>query len=471
MASAVVATALLAAAPSASASGASLVRDINPVGASVPHLLTDVGGTLLFSADDGTHGYELWRSDGTAAGTRLVRDIKPGSSSSLDDSAGRPDFTNVGGTLFFTAKDGSHGDELWRSDGTAAGTRLVRDINPGGDYSFPEALTNLGGTLYFSADDGTHGQELWRSDGTVAGTRLVRDINPGGDYSFPNQFTNVGGTILFSARDDTHGYELWRTDGTAAGTRLVRNIHPDGGDYPDSFPDYLTDFGGTLYFGADDGTHGDELWRSDGTWAGTRLVRNIHPDSSPYPDGYPGDFTNVGGTLLFTAYDGTHGFELWRTDGTAAGTRLVRDINPGGGDFNDSFPVDLTVVGQRLFFSADDGTHGYEELWRSDGTWAGTRLVRDINPGGGGALNTRLPAALTSSLTNVGGTLFFNADDGAHGYELWRSDGTWAGTRLVRDIFPGSSGSIPRALANVGGTLFFNARDGTHGRELWKAVP
>jgi ELWxxDGT repeat protein len=423
MASAVVATALLAAAPSASASGASLVRDINPVGASVPHLLTDVGGTLLFSADDGTHGYELWRSDGTAAGTRLVRDIKPGSSSSLDDSAGRPDFTNVGGTLFFTAKDGSHGDELWRSDGTAAGTRLVRDINPGGDYSFP------------------------------------------------NQFTNVGGTILFSARDDTHGYELWRTDGTAAGTRLVRNIHPDGGDYPDSFPDYLTDFGGTLYFGADDGTHGDELWRSDGTWAGTRLVRNIHPDSSPYPDGYPGDFTNVGGTLLFTAYDGTHGFELWRTDGTAAGTRLVRDINPGGGDFNDSFPVDLTVVGQRLFFSADDGTHGYEELWRSDGTWAGTRLVRDINPGGGGALNTRLPAALTSSLTNVGGTLFFNADDGAHGYELWRSDGTWAGTRLVRDIFPGSSGSIPRALANVGGTLFFNARDGTHGRELWKAVP
>src|SRR5206468_1625461 len=129
--------------------------------------LTAVGGKLFFVATDPTHGRELWKSDGTAAGTRLVRDIKPGSGSS--DLFG---LTAVGGKLFFTTTDPTHGYELWWSDGTAAGTQLVRDIYPGGGSSLDPynpnpgvfvGLTDVGGRLFFAATDPTHGNELWKA--------------------------------------------------------------------------------------------------------------------------------------------------------------------------------------------------------------------------------------------------------------------------------------------------------------------
>jgi ELWxxDGT repeat protein len=119
---------VLAAASQALASGASFVRDIDPgpdsgLPRSFPGSFADVGGIALFPADDGTHGIELWRSDGSADGTKLVRDIYPGISSSDPQH-----LASVGGTLFFAADDGNQGLELWRSDGTASGTKLVRDI-------------------------------------------------------------------------------------------------------------------------------------------------------------------------------------------------------------------------------------------------------------------------------------------------------------------------------------------------------
>src|SRR5262249_27570756 len=152
--------------------GTSMVTDINN-----PYRLTNVNGELFFTADDGVHGTELWKSDGTVAGTSMVKDIYPGSytryfGGSYPNSSNPRELTNVNGTLYFTANDGQ-GYELWKSDGTTAGTVMVADINPDNinpGSGGPDRLTNVNGELFFEANDSIHGYELWKSDGTVAGT-------------------------------------------------------------------------------------------------------------------------------------------------------------------------------------------------------------------------------------------------------------------------------------------------------------
>ncbi len=429
-----------------------------------PNAFSTLGGTLYFVAHDGTHGSELWKSDGTAAGTVMVRDIARGSKGSNPS-----DLTDVGGTLYFAASDRVHGRELWKSDGTTAGTVMVRDIHPGSAGSYPQGLADVGVTLYFSADDGTHGRELWESRGTAAGTVMANDIWAGAESSGPDSLTDVGGILYFTASDGISGHELWKTDGTAAGTVLVKDTNPHGLNGFFSFPplEWLTDVGGTLYFAANDGTHGEELWKSDGTTRGTFMVRDINAGPPGHTtNSFPAWLTGVGDALYFVASDDPHGQELWKSDGTGAGTVMVKDIRPGsnqGGSHSQS----LTVVEGTLYFTATDGTHG-DELWRSDGTEAVTVMIKDINPGSG-------LSPFPQSLIRVGGTLYFSADDGTHGYELWKSDGTVAGTVMVKDIWPGSEGSGSvgsegsRAfpLIAAGGILGFTANDGTHGQELW----
>jgi ELWxxDGT repeat protein len=172
--------------------------------------MVTLNGTLFFRANDGVHGWELWKSDCTEAGTVLVKDIFDGPNGSsphnLVASSG-PD----GDWVYFNASDGVHGSELWRSDGTAAGTAMVIDIHPTGAGD-PDGLLVIDGTLYFAADDGTNGTELWTSDGTAAGTTLVMDINPGPSGSSPHNLTVVGDMLYFAANDGTHGKELWAMD-------------------------------------------------------------------------------------------------------------------------------------------------------------------------------------------------------------------------------------------------------------------
>jgi ELWxxDGT repeat protein len=203
------------------------------------------------------NGNELWKSDGTAAGSVMVADIRPGSGSSNPSI-----LTNVGGTLFFTADDGLHGSELWKSDGTTAGTALINDINVGNTGSNPADLTNVNGTLLFTADDGTHGREVWKSDGSPAGTVIVRDIAPGNTTSRPSSLTSANGKLYFSATDGKHGQELWRSDGTVDGTVMVADINPGSADSlvgGVGLPNMAV-VDGSLYFAADDGAHGRELW-------------------------------------------------------------------------------------------------------------------------------------------------------------------------------------------------------------------
>lgn len=427
-----------------------------------PSYLTDVGGDLYFTAFDGEHGQALWKSDGTASGTVLLKEF--GSSGGYDDydygyGSGASDLTDVAGTLFFTV-DGDGTDELWRSDGTPAGTVKVRRFaSLGGGYDDEDdgALTAVGDTLFFVADDGTHGDELWRSDGTKSGTVLVKDIGrgTGDDYDYysegPGNLTAAGDTLFFTTDDGTHGDELWRSDGTKAGTVQVRNVRP--GSYSSEIRS-LTAVGDDVYFTARDGVHGRELWTSDGTKEGTVLVEDIRPGGGTAVSG-PLVATDDG-TVFFAADDGTDGRDLWRSDGTPAGTALVKDLGAVGDDYYDV--GDMEAVGNTLFFAGSDGTHGLE-LWTSDGTEAGTVMVKDIRPGDYDGYPTRL--------TEVAGEVFFVARDGVHGAEVWRSDGTKAGTVLVKDIDPDAPGSRPGSLTELDGRLYFTADDSVHGEELW----
>jgi ELWxxDGT repeat protein len=273
--------------------------------------------------------------------------------------------TVVNGSLFFLVAAGPSNSalacSLWKSDGTALGTALVKSLNAPCNNDFPAHFTASGNLLFFSAFDSSSGQELWKSDGTTVGTIRVMDILPGSSGSNPRNLVDVNGILFFSASDGS-GYELWRSDGTPGGTHLVRDIltppSPDG-----SFPQYLTNVGGTLYFTANDGIHGRELWKSDGTQGGTLLVRDIRTGPS---GSSPQQLTNVQGTLLFAAADHSHGMELWKSDGSDGGTVMIQDIRPGPGSsqpFDYETRIDDWMIsGSSVFFTANDGNTGFE-LW------------------------------------------------------------------------------------------------------------
>ena len=398
---------------------------------SVATNLIVVGDTLYFSGYNPTHGRELWKSDGTAAGTVMVKDIYSGVSSSNPSH-----LTAVGDYLYFTATDAYYGEELWRSDGTNYGTYKVKDINSGSATSYPEELTAIGETLYFRADDGNNGSELWKSDGTNSGTVMVKDINVGSSGSFIKSMISVGQTLYFGASDGSNGLELWRSDGTASGTVMVRDINSNPGSSSMNWGS-IAAMGNMIYFSAYDGT-AVQLWKSDGTVTGTEMLYDINPDY----------LTPVGSTLYFRANDGNNGDELWMSDGTETGTVMVKDINPGLGW---SQPSQFASIGNILYFRADDGNNG-SELWMSDGTENGTVMVKDINNGSS--------SSGISAMSVIGTTLYFQASTAATGSELWKSDGTTSGTVLVRDINPGPGYGSPNYITALGDTIFLQANDG-----------
>ncbi len=422
----------------------------------------DTSTLRYLAADDGVHGIELWKTDGTADGTVLVKDINTAAGGSSPRG-----FTEFNGARYFQAYDSVNGVELWKTDGTAEGTVLVKKINATpGIGSSPDNFTVLNGVLYFKADDGVHGYELWKTDGTDEGTQLVKDINttPGADaLNRFNDFTVFNGAIYFQADDGMHGTELWKTDGTAAGTMMVKDINITTNNSGNSMPAEFTEFNGALYFRAYDGVHGYELWKTDGTESGTVMAKDIFPvGSEPGPSSTPGGFKVFNGALYFVANDGVHadGSELWKTDGTDAGTVMVKNINIYGGS---SYPFGFTVFNSALYFSADDGAKG-RELWKTDGTEAGTLMVKDIFPGNGISSSSD-----PGGFTELNGVLYFQASDGASPAELWKTDGTAVGTTLVTAIPNAIGKDAAPAFFNVfNNALYFTTRDGVHGYEFWK---
>lgn len=358
-----------------------MIMDINPgTGGVIPPGPNNrdyiaFGDEMIFGADDGTNGYELWKYDGTSAS--MISDIYPGASGSNPTK-----FIEYNGALYFAANDGSMGSELWKYDGNTIS--LVMDINPGAGNGAPNTFYIYDGELIFRANNGVNGEELWKFDGTTAS--LIADIMPGINPSVIGAFAELNGNLYFTARMAIGEGELYKYDGTTVS--LAADINPNAN--AGSNPNYTTAVGNNLLFAANDGT-GYKLWKFDGTTA-SEIING---------GGNPEEFAIYNNTLFYSA-NTADGRELMVFDGTNAS--IVDDINPGSAS---SYPTSLTVFDNKLYFAAESGLD--YELYVVDGNTISQ--LYDINPNGGSD---------AGHLTVSGTNLFFRANDGSTGVELWK---------------------------------------------------
>jgi len=419
------------------ANGTRLLRDINPgvASARMTGIRELTPGVVLFTADDGVNGRQLWRSDGTEAGTTLVKVVNATTS---------PFFVTFayGGKAFFSVDDGVHGHEPWVTDGTSAGTQLLADTiagTPGNTVS--ARFFRFSGTMRFFAAGG-----IWTTDGTPAGTTLGVPVTP-----YYTALAVTSNAIYFFGYDAAHGFEPWKSDGTPAGTAMIRDVRSGTGNSVSSGSIAPTATGAV--FVANDGSGGgDRLWSTDGTFANTVLL-DAFP-ASPRP-AISLSFTSLSQGVFFSAETG-----VWRTDGTQAGTYMVSTLDNGSFGFTEAFgkiyfsswyepgpeprlfqidgspssPLvsvrpdigarDIAFTGGKLWFAGSDAANG-SELWVSDdGTTTGTHLVTNIAP-------DFAPSSRPVNLTAGGPFLYFHP---ASPTELWRSDGTSAGTVEATDV-------------------------------------
>ncbi|HVR40943.1 MAG TPA: hypothetical protein VMU84_17760 [Thermoanaerobaculia bacterium] len=458
-----------------------------------------IGDQFYFRNDDGIHGSELWATDGT--NTRMVSDINPGYRNAIE--ASRPAAVRPDGTAIFVAKGIDTGREPWITDGTTAGTRLLANLAAEDPRhgSSPHFLQTSGGKLFFIATL-TGGQALGVSDGTEAGTTAnLTDVNwaigetaaAGDRYFFATSVAPFGlyatdGTVagtngIFEGRITPRpfrngvlffGDEAIRfTDGTLAGTRMVRHFGP-----PQPFAPSIVPTGDVAWIFTT-----ESIWKTDGTEAGTVEIVPSEPRKA-----YLGGVIRAGSTFyLFESRSSDSGPRLWRSDGTSAGTRVVKTLSfesprfigatdhlvffvingtlyrSDGTDAGTialntvTIPCSSAVLGDALIFTTT--TSNALTVWRSDGSVSGTTKLATINVGNS--------LVFCSAIAARRHAVYFSGWDAAHGFEPWVTDGTVAGTKMLADLYPGQTSSLPFELTSVGSRVFFSADSPTTGRELW----
>jgi len=547
-----------------------------------------LGDRVVFMADDGVHGREFWASDGTEVGTQLLKDINPHGDSSVYSC------TKVDELCLFRVDDGIHGEELWATDGTPEGTNMLVDSKPGPTAYDRIFYKSINGVIVIAAQE-RHGDPYvyWRSDGTPQNTVPIDDDDPlvisyngaiplGSDklilkgvYKSPEESELVSFNIntreqtvltqnpqtrdLTAYTTDNHDIVQidnisfygtnYRSDGTPEGTYPVANTNEitkitryknklyfiDWSENESYFS--VMDLNGTnaehimevyspsyaykttlvksndkLYFLKK--SAGTRLWVSDGTFEGSHQLEGAMDENFYYIK----SVIPAENLLYFVANTPAYGYEFWVTDGTKASTHMIKDIKPGTGS-----PMIATGTTyyryvqtfthkNRLFFFADDGEHGFEP-WVSDGTEAGTFMLKDIIVSNKNSSGSRFIATEEHVFFNAGNdevwvtdgttlgthklldaTPYFNLgvyaryhskrvvlsnklyllhDDNVHGRELWVSDGTVIGTHMIKDIDDSNASAIPSEkyddLYVYKDSVYFKADDGVHGMSLWKS--
>ncbi|MEW4925053.1 ELWxxDGT repeat protein [Algibacter sp. 2305UL17-15] len=424
----------------------SLVKDINPSGDSNPKYFTEHNGILYFQAGNTGSGgnTELWRTDGTASGTALVKELRFSTSSS--DPRNFKVYNNL---LYFQANSSATNSNLYQSDGTSVGTTAFQStatsINP-------YFIVRNGELYYARAIPGA--RALFKYDGS---SELQLSV-ASGQTRYITAFNTANKVIFQSDGAVPTDYEIWESDGTTSGTQELADIsygNSAGSDAKDFF-----EVNGKIFFTAyGHAGVGRELYITDGTPSGTVLLKNINPTvtSTNADSSNPGNFTIFNNKLYFTANDASNGEELWMSDGTTAGTQMVIDLYAGATGSN---PSNLFVFNNALYFAATNPALG-REVFKCT-TLNNVSLLKNIVPGANGGN--------PSDLIEYNGKLYFTADDGINGRELWSSTGFNSTTNMVADINVGAGSSSPDNFKVMGNNLYFSADDGVSGTgvELYK---
>jgi ELWxxDGT repeat protein len=415
---------------------------------------------FYFSGVDVNNEAELWETDGTVAGTSIVKNINPGTASSSPKK-----MVVYNNELYFYATTAEKGAELWKTNGTEAGTVMVKDLNDGVEGSYNPGITYFiyNNELYFTPLL-SNGIELWKTNGTAGGTVLVKDINPGNSSSNPKFLQVYNNELFFTADDGSHGRELWKTNGVEGGTNIVKDIFPGAAGSGITGVVLLNN---KILFSATAETGNTELFSSDGSTIGTNILKEINAGAAGSDPGIT-DGIIINGKLIFSATSEATGRELFVTDGTEQGTELFYDLTQGSVGSNPRIWLDRrygenisnpnpTGVNERLFngeifFTVELGGDFLPELWITDGTYGNTRSL-------GGPFGLDVFGFLPYNYFYTQSGVYLLGNFGLSDFEVYKA--TSSGFGPYADIFPGPTPSYPIfRLFVLNGKLFFTAEDG-----------
>ncbi len=397
----------------------------------------------------------LCSTDGTSPGTMLIKDF--GYSGYLQHFVAVKDFVYF--LIDNTSSTTIARKELWKTDGTAAGTVMIKAFTGSpnnntsmtliSDFETYENYSIQGNEIYFSGFDDATGLEPWKTDGTSAGTVMVKDVNPGSAQSDPQGFTRVGDNIYFAIKVGVYPYsDLHKTDGTAAGTVEIGNLLRVRNSQ-------LVPFNNKVYFFAYDNVNGIEPWVSDGTNAGTQILKNTSPQTTYYSSG-PYKVIKNSNYLVFFQENYANSptkKHIWKSDGTTNGTiRITPDegLNFGSTQY---------AVFNYFFDNTDFLIYDTEN-----------KAIVKYDLLNGTSTTLALPPSLESSFSRIlkfENKFYFNYNDTVNGIELWQADFSNMTSSMRANIFPGATSSIPFKYFLNNNNLYFFAKPSAAGNNLY----